>query len=85
MKRRKLLTRIVSGAVQNVAFSDLQSLVVGFGFRLQRVSGSHHVYVHPAIPELINLQDVNGQAKPYQIRQLLRLVERYNLALEDEG
>lgn len=25
-----------------------------------------------------------GRAKPYQIRQMLRLVERYNLALEDE-
>ena len=85
MKRRKLLARLVTGAVQNVAFSDLQSLAIGFGFQLKRVSGSHHVYVHPAIPELVNLQDVGGQAKPYQIRQLLRLVERYNLELEDEA
>ena len=84
MKRRKLLARLVSGAVQNVAFSDLQSLLTGFGFDLRRLSGSHHVYAHPRIPELINLQDVGGQAKPYQIRQLLRLVERYNLELEDE-
>jgi predicted RNA binding protein YcfA (HicA-like mRNA interferase family) len=59
--------------------------VEGFGFQLRRVVGSHHVYGHSAIPELINLQDVNGQAKPYQIRQVLRLVERYNLALEDEA
>ncbi|MEP7310128.1 MAG: type II toxin-antitoxin system HicA family toxin [Acidobacteriota bacterium] len=85
MKRRKLLARLVTGAVQNVALADLQSLVTGFGFELKRVGGSHHVYLHPAIPELINLQDVGGQAKPYQIRQLLRLVERYNLALEDEA
>jgi hypothetical protein len=27
---------------------------------------------------------VNGEAKPYQIRQFLRLVEKYNLAMEDE-
>ena len=47
------------------------------------MNGSHHVFVHPDIPELVNLQDVNGEAKPYQIRQLLRLVERYNLRLED--
>jgi len=33
---------------------------------------------------MVNLQDVNGEAKPYQIRQFLRLVERYNLRLEDE-
>lgn len=85
MNRRKLLARLVTGAVQNVAFADLQSLVTGFGFELRRVSGSHHIYGHPAIPELTNLQNVGGQAKPYQIRQVLRLVERYNLELEDEA
>jgi predicted RNA binding protein YcfA (HicA-like mRNA interferase family) len=85
MKRRKLLARLVAGAVQNVAFADLQSLVTGFGFQLRRVSGSHHVYGHPVIPQLVNLQDVGGQAKPYQIRQVLRLVEQYNLELEDEA
>ena len=85
MNRRKLFARLVTGAVQNVAFADLQSLVTGFGFQLRRVSGSHYIYGHPAIPELINLQNVDGQAKPYQIRQVLRLVERYNLELEDEA
>ena len=85
MNRRKLLARLVTGAVQSVAFADLQSLVTGFGFQLRRVSGSHYIYGHPAIPELINLQNVDGQAKPYQIRQVLRLVERYNLELEDEA
>ena len=39
--------------------------------------GSHHIFVHPEVPEPLNLQDIRGQAKPYQIRQLLRLVERY--------
>jgi hypothetical protein len=33
---------------------------------------------------LLNLQDVGGQAKPYQINQWLRLVERYNLTMEDD-
>jgi hypothetical protein len=35
------------------------------------------------VPELLNLQNVHGRAKPYQIKQLLRLIERYNLAMED--
>jgi hypothetical protein len=48
-----------------------------------RTSGSHHVFVHPDIAELLNLQDVRGQATPYQIRQFVRLVERYALSLED--
>jgi hypothetical protein len=33
------------------------------------------------MPELINLQNVHGQVKPYQIKQFLALVERYNLRM----
>jgi hypothetical protein len=47
------------------------------------VSGSHHVFSHPGIPELLNLQEVRGEAKVYQLRQFLRLVEQYNLGTED--
>ena len=82
MNRRKLLGRLAQGAFQNVSFRDLCDLAEGLGFRKRRSSGSHHIYSHTSIPELLNLQDVGGQAKPYQIRQLLRLVERYNLRLE---
>jgi len=79
MKPAALLRKLSGGALQNVAFRDLCALVEATGFHRNRVSGSHHVFTHPEIPELINLQDVRGEAKPYQIRQFLRLVERYNL------
>ena len=49
-----------------------------------RISGSHHIFSHAEIPELVNLQEVKGQATPYQIRQFLRIVERYYLILEDK-
>ena len=84
MNRRRLLRRISQGAVQNVSFGDFTDLLTGFGFALVRSSGSHHIYAHAAIPELVNVQNVSGQAKPYQIRQVMRLVERYNLKLEDK-
>jgi hypothetical protein len=48
------------------------------------VSGSHHIFAHEGVRELVNLQDVGGKAKPYQVRQLLDLVERYNLSLGGE-
>lgn len=60
----------------------MKALVEGFGFLPARVSGSHHIFRHPMVTEMINLQEVKGEAKPYQIRQFLRLVERYNLQLE---
>jgi hypothetical protein len=61
----------------------MQRLVEAFGFRLLRVSGSHHIYGRSGIAEQLNLQNVGGKAKPYQIRQFLKLVERYNLSIEE--
>jgi predicted RNA binding protein YcfA (HicA-like mRNA interferase family) len=83
MKKRKLLERTLTGS-KNVRFDEMVSLVEAFGFHLSRISGSHHIFVHPDVQELVNLQDVGGKAKPYQIRQFLRLVERSNLELGDE-
>jgi len=80
--REKLLQKILSGS-RNVRFGDMVALVNTFGFRLSRTKGSHHIFTHPGIPELVNLQNVHGQAKPYQIKQFLNLVERYNLNMED--
>jgi predicted RNA binding protein YcfA (HicA-like mRNA interferase family) len=54
-----------------------------FEFRLSRTEGSHHIFVHPEVRELVNLQDVNRRAKPYQVRQFLKLVERYRPQIED--
>lgn len=82
MNKRKLLQKILDGS-KNVRFQDMIALVQAFGFRLSRVSGSHHIFTHPGIPELVNLQEVHGQAKPYQIKQFLKLVERHNLVMED--
>jgi len=84
MNRKRLLRRLASGALKNVAFSEMKSLAEGFGFRLDRVTGSHHIFIHAGIPELVNLQEVRGEAKPYQIRQFLKLVERHNLRLEED-
>jgi hypothetical protein len=41
--------------------------------------------VHPEIPELVNLQNVGGEAKAYQIKQLLQIIERHNLEPEEEA
>ncbi len=63
MKKRKLLQRILANP-QDVAFSDMVTLVMAFGFRLSRVNGSHHIFVHLEVRELVNLQNVNGKIKP---------------------
>jgi hypothetical protein len=83
MNKRKLLSKIISGS-ENIRFGDVVAVVEAFGFRLDRVSGSHHIFVHPEIRELLNLQNRKGLAKAYQIRQFLRLIDRYSLDMEND-
>jgi hypothetical protein len=81
----KLLERLRGGALSGVRFRDVVRLALALGFDLQRTSGSHHILAHPDVPELLNLQEVGGEAKPYQVRQLLQLVERYSLRLGERS
>ena len=83
MNKRKLLEKALAGS-KNIRFDDFVKLVEAFGFRQARTSGSHHIFECPDIPELVNIQNVKGKAKPYQIKQLLQLVEAHDLKLGDE-
>jgi hypothetical protein len=47
-------------------------------------AASHHIFTHPDVPGLLNLQERKGKAKPYQVRQLLLLVEQHDLKLAEE-
>jgi predicted RNA binding protein YcfA (HicA-like mRNA interferase family) len=80
MNPDKLLKKALSSP-SNLRFEEICALAKGLGFHLSRINGSHHIFAHPAVRELLNLQNVAGKAKPYQVRQLLGLVERYNLSI----
>ncbi len=82
MNKRKLLQKLIAGS-KNIRFNEATTIAKAFGFRLDRISGSHHIFLHPDLSELVNLQEVNGKAKPYQIKQLLKIIEKYNLHMED--
>jgi len=82
MNKNKLLEKILSGS-KNISFNDFVVLVEAFGFSLSRTRGSHHIFEHPEVPEILNLQNSKGQVKPYQIRQFLQIVEKYSLKLEE--
>jgi predicted RNA binding protein YcfA (HicA-like mRNA interferase family) len=83
MKPEELLARARRGDVRNVSFADLQRLLVALGFELDRVHGSHHLYLHPRIRERVNIQPVSGrQAKPYQVRQVADLAALYDLKVD---
>lgn len=85
MNSRRLLARILRGEVANIAFGDLVQLLIDLGFTETGGRGSHHVYIQMGVRELVNLQHENGDAKPYQVRQIASIIRRYNLRLEESS
>lgn len=83
-KHEKLLRKLSAGKFTNVSFGEFKSFLLSYGFDLARISGSHHIFTHPGMREIVNIQNVKGEAKPYQIRQALQLIEKYNLQVKDE-
>ena len=59
MNKRKLLAKVVAGK-RNVRFNDACKLAEAFGFRLDRVSGSHHIFVHIRIARIGKLAKRQG-------------------------
>ena len=82
-KYQKLLIKILSGSSDaNVDFEQLRRLLILFGFA-ERIKGSHHIFSKENIEEIINIQEIQGKAKPYQIKQVRNLILRYQLKLEE--
>lgn len=84
MNSKKLLER-ASNNPAGVRFRELCLLVESCGFVLKRVSGSHHIYEHTNVPEIVSIQNCKGMAKAYQVRQMLSLIERYALEVKSEN
>lgn len=68
--------------IPTISFRVLIQKVKRFGFMPVRQKGSHIRFVHPEVSDLLNLQNIKGKAKPYQLKQLLRIVEKHNLYME---
>jgi hypothetical protein len=83
MNPEKLL-KLALASPANIRFEEICALARAFGFHLARINGSHHIFSRADVPELLNLQEVNGKATPYQVKQLLGLAERYNPSLRKE-
>jgi len=81
-RRQTLWDTLAAGERRNIGFTDFCRLIEAFGFRLRRISGSHHIYSHPRIPRPLSLQPRHREAKPYQISQFLEMVEEYGLDME---
>lgn len=82
MKAKKLLLKALN-APQNLRFAELQLLAEAFGYTLDRVRGSHHIFINPKASRPLNLQEAGGKAKAYQVKQFLRDIEEFNLKIRE--
>lgn len=78
----RLLTQM-RGNPQGVRFSDLCKVCDHYFGAARKGGGSHRVYrtPWPGDPR-VNIQNHRGFAKPYQVRQVLRAIERLE-AIDD--
>lgn len=77
----KLYALLLQSTNRSISFRDFEALLTAFGFEHSRTTGSHRQYVHPAIPRSFPVQPEGKDAKRYQVRELLGLVEDYGLKL----
>lgn len=82
MNKRKLLAK-AERSPHSLSFAEFVSLMEGFGFRLKRQRGSHHIFACHGVAQIMDVQPDDGKAKRYQVEQLLDLVQRHGLTLED--
>lgn len=74
----RLLLRILRGTSDaNIPFDGLCQLLRRLGF-VERIRGSHHIFTKEGVEEILNLQPKGRQAKPYQVKQVRRVILKYH-------
>jgi predicted RNA binding protein YcfA (HicA-like mRNA interferase family) len=71
----KLYEQLLQSTARTVSLRDFVSLIEALGFEEARVRGSHRCFRHPDCPQLLVVQPKGADAKRYQVRELLDMVE----------
>jgi len=79
MSVEKTIERLLRGQSDaNFRFEELCHLLQAKGFRM-RSQGSHYIFTRPGVRERLNLQRDDDKAKPYQVRQVRKILATYKL------
>lgn len=70
----KLLIKLRGKRFANWSIKDFRTLLEHLGFTYSHTTGSHEFWNHP-VHRQMNIQAKGGQAKPYQLRQLLKQIQ----------
>ncbi len=78
MDKHKLLEELKANP-KKIRFTRVCTIAEAFGFEARKGSGSHRVYFRDGVREILNFQNDEGWAKPYQVRQFIKIIEKYEL------
>jgi len=82
---RDVLARILHGTSDaNISFAGMRLLLRELGFD-ERIRGSHHIFTREGVEEILNLQPKGSKAKPYQVKQVRRVILKYRLTGEENA
>ena len=79
MTRRQKLFEKARNNPASVRFQELCLLAEHMGFAKRGGKGSHVVYEKEGVEEILTFQNRMGMAKSYQVKQLLAVIEKYQL------
>jgi len=74
--KAKLLAAIAANPRQ-VRFADACKAAELLGFVHKGGRGSHRAFAREGEPVLLNFQNRAGSVPPYQVRQLIAMIEKY--------
>jgi hypothetical protein len=64
---------------KNIRFEEFCNIIISFRFLFKGGKGSHRVFAREGIPVIMTIQNYEGKAKPYQVRQFCKIIEQYRL------
>jgi hypothetical protein len=77
--------RVLQGTSDaSISFADLRSMLLHLGFQ-ERIRGSHPIFSRQGVEEILNLQPKGAQAKPYQVKQVRKVLLRYRMGGTDHA
>jgi hypothetical protein len=80
MTRREKLLAAIRNNPTAVRFEDACKVAEMLGFKQRGSKGSHKTYGREDEPQFLNFQDRGGLIKPYQAKQLIVMIDKYDTA-----
>jgi hypothetical protein len=74
---RETLIASIRESAKNVRYDDACKVAGWLGFNAKGQKGSHAAYSKSGESDLLNFQNRNGMIKPYQAKQLQKMIAKY--------